>query len=404
MMNRAALAAERLQGLRSPSSLVASGLIVLLHGTFTVTRGVMLAPDTASYDYWAGRLVDSGFAYLPLLAEAETGFPAALYLLFVSLLALLKLLFAEQWPLALVALNLAAHVALGAMIVRLAFRTTGNGAASWTALLLYLACHDLLVWVPFTLSDATFVTLAFCIFTLAAARILGEARGWLALGLAVISGIFYRPTGIVLLPDLAWAVYLARNPDAKRRAGWVLLAGCGGFLIAASMLAWIVQDPSRWPFSSLARAFGIVAEGYSSGEVVSERLETYHDAPQRLTDYVLITLDRLVHFFAIGAADYSIAHWLVSLAFFVPVYGLAGLLLVRMTRGRTAFGSREQAVFLAAAGAVFAYASFHALVQVDFDWRYRAPILPHLILLAAGGAADLVRRASNPGSAAGLPH
>ena len=31
-----------------------------------------------------------------------------------------------------------------------------------------------------------------------------------------------------------------------------------------------------------------------------------------------------------------------------------------------------------------------ASVQVDFDWRYRAPILPHLILLAAGGLADLL--------------
>jgi hypothetical protein len=63
-------------------------------------------------------------------------------------------------------------------------------------------------------------------------------------------------------------------------------------------------------------------------------------------------------------------------------------------RGRTGFAAPERKVFLAAFGAVLSYALFHALVQVDFDWRYRIPILPHLILLAAGGLADLARRGS----------
>jgi hypothetical protein len=62
---------------------------------------------------------------------------------------------------------------------------------------------------------------------------------------------------------------------------------------------------------------------------------------------------------------------------------------VALWRGRTGFGAGERKVFLAAFGAILSYAVFHGLVQVDFDWRYRTPILPHLILLAAGGLADL---------------
>jgi hypothetical protein len=37
---------------------------------------------------------------------------------------------------------------------------------------------------------------------------------------------------------------------------------------------------------------------------------------------------------------------------------------------------------------------FHGLLQVDFDWRYRVPVLPHLALLAAGGVAVLRRGAT----------
>jgi hypothetical protein len=95
-----------------------------------------------------------------------------------------------------------------------------------------------------------------------------------------------------------------------------------------------------------------------------------------------------------GGFPYSLGHWLAELAFFLPCYLLAAWLGVALWRGRTDFGAAERKVFLAAFGALFSYAVFHALVQVDFDWRYRTPILAHLILLAAGGLADLARRGS----------
>ncbi|HEY0043838.1 MAG TPA: hypothetical protein VGB62_04730, partial [Allosphingosinicella sp.] len=121
--------------------------------------------------------------------------------------------------------------------------------------------------------------------------------------------------------------------------------------------------------------------------------ETFHAPPAGYGDFVLLTADRFLHFFAPGAASFSPAHWAQALIFFVPTYALGGWLCIALCRGDTAFGSGERKVFAAAAGAVLAYALFHGLVQVDFDWRYRLPILPHLILLAGGGAADLLRRA-----------
>jgi hypothetical protein len=135
-----------------------------------------------------------------------------------------------------------------------------------------------------------------------------------------------------------------------------------------------------------------MAHDYALGEVVSGRLETYHDPPHAIIDYVAISVDRFVHFFAIGAHDFSAAHWAVELVFFLPAYGLAGWFVVALWRGRTMLQPRERKVLLAAMGAILSYAVFHGLVQVDFDWRYRIPIVPHLILLAAAGAADLFER------------
>jgi len=387
---------SRLAGAGPPSPGLAALLIAAGHGIYTLAVGIRMAPDSQAYAYWSARLVESGFDYPTLLAEAtDVGFPPILYALFGTVLALLRLVFGSGWASASIVLNLAAHVALGVLVVRLTARVTGSGAAAWGALLIYLGCFDLLMWVPFVLSDSTFVLLAFAIFTLAAARILGDSRGWAAVLAPAAAGVFYRPTGMVLLPDLAWAIYLSKTGGKAMRRGPVLAAL--GFTAAAAALvfAWLVQEPGRWPLDSLSVAFRNVGAGYAVGEVVSGRPETYHSPPSALIDYLLISADRFAHFFAIGAADYSAAHWLAELIFFLPCYALALWLAVALWRGRTGLAGPERKVFLAAFGAVLSYAFFHALVQVDFDWRYRIPILPHLILLAAGGLADLLGRGAD---------
>lgn len=391
-MSRVKPVLKRLAGLKAPSRWAVGLVTVVAHGLYLLAAGVRMSPDSHVYAYWSGRLVESGFDYGNLIAEASTGFPAILYALFATLLALLRLAFGSGWATAAVAINFVAHVALAILMVALAARATRSGAAAWGALLLYLGCFDLLMWVPFVLSDATFALLAFGIFTLAAARILGETKGWTTVLATAAAGIFYRPTGMVLIPDLAWAVYLSRTGARPIRRAPVLAAAAAGILVAVLAFAWLVQEPGRWPLDALSNAFRDTAAGYAQGEVVSGRIETYHGPPVGLADFLLISADRFLHFFAVGAAGYSAAHWLAGLAFFLPAYALAAWLAVALWRGKTDFPAGERKVFLAAFGALLSYAVFHALVQVDFDWRYRIPILPHLILLAAGGFADLVRR------------
>lgn len=375
----------------APGFLAAFLLILLLHGAYLLWTGVRVSPDTQVYDFWAGRLIETGFDYPQLLGEMRSSYPAILYALFATLAALLKWLFGPSWYLALVLINLLAHAALGAMLARLAGRVAG-AFAGWTALLFYLASFDILQWVPFVLSDTSFIFIIFAVFAMAADRILAGRGGWLPVFGAATAAIFYRPTGIILLPDLAWAYYLARSKGSRIARTRLFAFLCAAALAAALVFARLVQYPPALPDGTLSFTLAETARGFRIGEIVHHRSETFHAIPSDYLDHLLIIADRFLHFFAPTASSFSLGHALVQWLFFLPCYGLGLWFVWLLLRGRTALTSPARDVCFAALGAIVAYAFVHALLQVDFDWRYRLPVIPHMILLAAAGASELRRR------------
>lgn len=377
--------------LAAPGSFLAFALAAAAAGSVALSMGPILAPDSAAYARGAERLIESRFDLPELVAAASTTYPAVLYSLFLMLVAALKLLFGTAWPAALVAMNVLALAGTAALVVRASLLVTGSAAACWGALLLFVACFDLLHWGAFALSDATFIFISFSVFALAARRIVRRTGSWAPVFALAFIAAFYRPPGVVLLPAAAWAWFLARSsPGAFRKVATAVAAATGG---AGSVLfAWVMQQPERWPASVLAGTVQATAAQYAIGEVVSGRPETFHAAPRSVAEFAAISVDRVAHFFAISASDFSLGHTLVNAAFFLPAYALAVLALAAGAAGRGGFSSGHRDVQLAAAAFILLTAWFHGLLQVDFDWRYRAPILPHLILLAGAGVAVVLRR------------
>jgi len=372
---------------------LAWGAPFLLAALILAARGIVFAPDSAAYAMWADRLIASGFDYAAGVREYGSTLSLT-YALFVTLVAALKLLAGAWWPAALVAVNLAASATVGLLLTRLAWQLTGSGAASWTALILYLACLDIVQWAPFILSDSSFLLLAYTVFLMEAGRIQSRSGSWLPVFAASTAAALYRPTGFILLPITAWSLYLARSAGTglSRPAAISCLALTG--VATAMAFGWIMQDPGRWPFAFASAELDIVGRTYASGQVVWDRPETYHAPPALIWDFWAITADRFLHFFAPAAGNYSPAHKVAQYAFYIPVYGFAAYFVAMLAAGRSGLAKPRQDVCYAAFGAIMAYAAFHAMVQVDYDWRYRVPILPHLILLAAAGVATAARPAS----------
>jgi hypothetical protein len=254
-----------------------------------------------------------------------------------------------------------------------------------------LGCFELFQWSAFLLSDATFLLLSFAVFALAADRILRRQGRWAPVLALAAAAALYRPTGVVLLPAVAWAWFLARSrPGPLRKAATAAAAAAA--IAGLFLFAWIMQQPERWPLTVLSRTVADTATGYAAGEIVYHRPELSHAPPASLLDFAAISADRLLHFFAFEAPGFSLPHVLINAALFIPLYALAALLAVALATGRDGFAPEQRDLLFAAAAFLMLTAWFHGLLQIDFDWRYRVPVLPHLILLASAGLAVLLRR------------
>jgi len=180
-------------------------------------------------------------------------------------------------------------------------------------------------------------------------------------------------------------------------------------LIAIAVLldAALIAHPGIWPFRFASEWIHELNREYSQGVVVYGRPETYHAPSSSLLAYIWLDIDRLRSFFIFSAAGFSRGHDLANVAFFLPLYAGWLISLSSLMWLRNSFNWATW--WTTAVGTVFIvfFWVFHSLQYIDFDWRYRLPCLPVLIVLGTIGWHELVRqiavRRSGNASTTGQP-
>jgi len=279
------------------------------------------------------------------------------------------------------------------LLVKLVRMITGSDAAAAIALLFYVVCADIWVWVRFLETDNIYTAIATFAFLLVVRGVLnpegsqGARRAKVAL--ATILAAVTRPVGVFVVPLVIMAewFFVQRAEKKDRRALW-LLVGFG--IVAAFFLhAYFYQDMRRWPSDWMRPKLQEYVAREQGGEVVWSRHETFHRPPSTMSDYLSIEADRFARFFQITAAGFSRIHNVAAIGYYGPLYLLALIGIVDALRSAD---RRRSAAVQAALLWIVAAAALSAVTVLDFDWRYRLPLMPQIILLGACGADALLRR------------
>jgi hypothetical protein len=373
---------------RGVSSSIVVFIIVAAVFAMTTRGHLRLSYDSATYLSFADSARQGKVGTFTTSAQANFT-----VILFPALIAFIRKAAPIHWETVMLAMNIICAAVTAVFLMKLVRAVTDSTAAAVAALLFYVCAYDVFAWVGWLLADHIYTMLSVIVFALLIRGVVnGSAHDlsrsltmYAVLALAVIT----RPVGFVLVPLTVVAdwVFVRRDTNANRRAVWILFAA--GVIAAIVVHAWFFQDMRRWPSDFMKPKLQEYADREQSGEVVWGHPETAHARPVSFVDHVAIEADRFVRFFQVTSARNSRAHNLYSLFYYGLLYLLALFGIVTALRDDD---RRRSAVVHVTLLWILTAAALSAVSILDYDWRYRLPLMPQMILLAAIGADALLRR------------
>lgn len=361
---------------------LAFGLFFVCHGAFILHSGPRFSPDSRRYDAKSEKILRKDFDLKAYLLGNHNGVPNYLYIGFELTCALSKIAFGRNWHWGIVLLNLLAQSVCGAVLVDRVYFYTRSVARTAFATAAFLTSFEMASWSAFVLSDTLFLAATFFLFLSTSIPLPNKSQPTrFAIKMAAFAAalILFRPTGIfVVVGVLIVPALTSLKSDHSRRLAWATITLA--VLVMLVVHSALILQPELWPFETGRNYLAMVVSDYRLGIVIYGRPETYLTPAGSMVDVIRITLAKFAGFFSPYASGYSSLHNLISALNLVPLYAAVSLGFIFLPSGGPS--KVKRCIF---SGTAFAatLALFHAMTQVEFDWRYRAPILPILILMAS---------------------
>jgi len=112
------------------------------------------------------------------------------------------------------------------------------------------------------------------------------------------------------------------------------------------------------------------------GMIIHDRPETWVNKPDNFIDIIFIYFLRLINFFNPYASTFSIVHIFLNMFQIVLI-----LLSISIWSFYGNYIKIFNKIFLFVILLSFSVAAFHSFILIDYDWRYRFPIILPLIML-----------------------
>ncbi len=259
--------------------------VAIAYGVWTLRTGVRVSADSTTYSRWADVLIAHQFNISSYLQDQSFIVPPILYVLWIAVVAALKVLLGSSWMTGVVTLNWLSLVAGAYATLATIRRLTASAAGMLLAAALFLAATDLLIFVPFVLSDLLFWGVSTVVLAtglrlatadadhsrreLAAAALTGS--------LLVVIAIAFRPAAVPLVAFWAGAMIAWWGRALVDRFAVALFAGLSVLaFIAIAWHAYLMMHPSSVAVRPAARVTGAAVAGVSRG---GTRLRTRVELP-----------------------------------------------------------------------------------------------------------------------------
>lgn len=252
--------------------------------------------------------------------------------------------------------------------------------------LIYSLFWELIQWDMYILTDSLFSAMVvLLLYTLIRAQQAGNSKRWLIFAFVLFIVILLRPTALPVAASVIW--FITSGWNLRSRFALVLLGVC--ILILWVGEFWFFDTASRYGAEAYIKYFQSL---FVDGIVIRDRPEyalnvqwdsgfTFHN----VVTFIWVFVNRLIGFWYIWTAAFSMPHILYNILTMVPMYIFGVLGMVMSYRNRA-----HQKIITFMIMVIGTYWVFQGITEIDYDWRYRLPVLPFVILFAAYGASIIM--------------
>jgi len=325
--------------------------------------------------------------------------PKLFYMSYIYEVSGLRWLLGERWLTGLVIANGFAQAVASTLVLAIVAMSTRPAFAVAVGAIFLVSTFEFFQWVAMSQSDALYIPfVGLILFATVHATTASDAvvrrRFWWIAFVALALSMTIRPTWPPLIATILGAAIMSgvfQSGDARRMIrsyamwmGLLILGGVLGLFLSAAAY----NDPNLIP-EGVARESLLHWRQLSRDLIVVGRPETFMEASDGVLGFAKFSFARAVYYFWFGAEGFSPAHRWLNIVTHIPLYVLAVFGAVRSMMPSAPLGTQLRAAGLISIAYILMFDFYHAATVLDFDWRYRAPAYPGLIVLASIGAAGV---------------
>lgn len=340
---------------------------------YNLHKGFVMSSDSLWYSDAADDLIKLNFNLLSYYFQNTHTIPSFFYTFPILLIAISKLLFGIEWQNAFIALNIIlvffSFVIFSKSLLLLKVRPL---VISIAILFLTLSI-DLLTWPRYILTDMIFSFLIIFIVYMIIKKIVRNHNHYFLFILLLMLIFLTRPTSLIFIFAISLFIFLIKikiNYSPK----FISLLILSIFVFIPILLAVSFQF-IKFYVDSNPQIFFII-QMVESGIVIHDRPETWIEKPDTFFELIHLYYVRLCYFFNPYIKSFSTIHNTLNL---IQTFILLLSIIIWFFLGEN-YKLINKTIMLILLISI-CVAGFHTFTLIDYDFRYRFPLIMPLMII-----------------------
>ena len=289
------------------------------------------------------------------------------------LIALCKVVFVSEWQFAFLILNLSLVFFSLILFVKCLLLINVRPVLISLTLTVILISVDILIWPKFILSDMIYAFLVLIAAYLIIKGIIKNKIYYLELFLIIFLLFTTRPSSFPVIFAVIFFIVISKYQIffVQKRILLFLLT----LFISTPFILGLAYFFIEFNFNGIAK-IDFITNMVKDGMIIHDRPETWVNEPKNFIDVVYIYFLRLINFFNPYASTFSIIHIFLNVLQIALI--LFSIIIWSFFGGHIKIHDK---VFLFILLLSLSVAAFHSFILIDYDWRYRFPLVLPLIML-----------------------